>query len=124
MRDFWLDDYFPEISRGDQTLFSPVEEVAAMMREETALRMAIEPFPVPSDLTDWFLAAGWARPHLYLDPQVRAGISGFAVADQSTIARGLDRLKADLDSAAWHQRYGQRLTQQCYDAGYRFVLAR
>jgi hypothetical protein len=58
VRDFWLDDYFPEISRGDQTLFSPVEEVAAMMREETALRTAIEPFPVPSDLTDWFLAAG------------------------------------------------------------------
>jgi SAM-dependent methyltransferase len=28
VRDFWLDDYFPEISRGDETLFPPIEEVA------------------------------------------------------------------------------------------------
>jgi ubiquinone/menaquinone biosynthesis C-methylase UbiE len=122
--DFWLDDYFPEISLGDKTLFPPIEEVAAMIREETGLGAAIEPFPVPSDLTDWFLAAGWARPHLYLDPQVRAGISAFAVADQSAIARGLDRLHADLGSGAWFRRYGQVLTRQCYDAGYRFLVAR
>jgi ubiquinone/menaquinone biosynthesis C-methylase UbiE len=123
-RDFWLEDYLPDIGQGDEQLFPSIEFVAAMMEEETGLRTSINPFPLPSDLSDLFLAAGWARPELYLDPQVRAGISAFAVADQSRIAAGVDRLKADLASGAWLRRYGSVLKQRSYDAGYRFVLAR
>ena len=123
-RDFWLDDYLPDIGQGDEQLFPSIESVAAMMEEETGLRASIKPFPLPVDLSDLFLAAAWARPELYLDPQVRAGISAFAVMDQSRIAAGLGRLKADLASGSWHRRYGHVLTQKSYDAGYRFVAGR
>jgi ubiquinone/menaquinone biosynthesis C-methylase UbiE len=124
LQDFWLDDYFPDIRHGDEDLFPPIESVAAMMEQETGLRTAIEPFPLPFDLTDLFLAAGWARPELYLDPQVRAGVSGFAVADQSRIDRGVDRLRADLASGDWLKRYGQVLERTTYEAGYHFLAAR
>jgi hypothetical protein len=98
VRDLWLDDYFPDIGQGDEDLFPAIGSVAAMVEEETGLVSKILEFPLPPDLTDLFLAAGWARPHLYLDPQVRAGISAFAVADQAQIASGLHRLQNDLAS--------------------------
>ncbi len=125
LRDFWLDDYFPDIRQGDEEMFPPIESVAAMMEEEeTGLRATIKPFPLPFDLLDLFLAAGWARPELYLDPQVRAGISGFLVADQDRIAEGADRLKADLASGDWLRRYGHVREHKTYEAGYRFVVSR
>ena len=76
----WLDDYFPDISQADEELFPAIESVAAMIEEETGLSTTITPYPLPFDLMDLFAAAGWARPELYLDPQVRAGISAFAVS--------------------------------------------
>ncbi len=124
LQDFWLNDYFPEIRIGDEEMFPPVETLAAMVERETDLSAAISSFPLPRDLLDLFAAAGWARPELYLDPQVRAGISAFAVVDQTLIARGVERLKADRTSGDWHQRYGHLLGQQSYDAGYRFIIAR
>lgn len=124
MRDFWLNDYFPDIGQGDEGPFPAIESVAAMMEEETGLLTKILAFPLPYDLTDLFLAAGWARPHFYLDPQVRAGISAFAVADQGRIASGVQRLQDDLTSGDWLKRYGQILRQTSYEAGYRFVVAR
>ena len=33
---------------------------------------------LPHDLTDMFFAAGWRRPEIYLNPEVRAGISALA----------------------------------------------
>jgi ubiquinone/menaquinone biosynthesis C-methylase UbiE len=120
----WLDDYFPDISLGDEELFAAIESVAAMMAQETGLRATIKPFPLPFDLIDLFGAAGWARPEFYLDPQVRAGISAFAVRDQARIAEGADRLKADLASGDWLRRYGHVLEQKTYEAGYRFVVGR
>jgi ubiquinone/menaquinone biosynthesis C-methylase UbiE len=124
LKDFWLNDYFPEIGIGDEEMFPTIEFLAAMVEEETGMLANIHPFPLPSDLTDLFAAAGWARPHLYLDSRVRSGISAFAVADQGRIAVGVQRLQDDLNSGAWMKRYGSILDQAAYDAGYRFVIAR
>ena len=123
VRDLWLEDYFPEIGQGDQELFPPIASVAAMIEEETSLTTKVIAFPLPPDLTDLFLAAGWARPHVYLDLQVRAGISAFAVADQGRIAAGVERLRDDLNSGDWLKRYGQVLRQTSFEAGYRFIIA-
>jgi hypothetical protein len=49
-------------------------------------------------------------------------MSAFAVADQSRIAIGVDRLRADLDSGDWLKRYGLLAAEKTFDAGYRFVM--
>ncbi|MGO9062852.1 MAG: class I SAM-dependent methyltransferase [Candidatus Binataceae bacterium] len=120
-RDFWLFDYFPDIHKGDDEMFPPLESVAAMVEKETGLRSTVTAFALPRDMADLFAAAGWAGPELYLDPQVRAGMSGFAIADQSRIAIGVERLKADLASGAWFTRHGHLMARQTFDAGYRFI---
>jgi hypothetical protein len=35
----------------------------------------------------------------------------------------MERLRSDLDSGAWHDRYRELLAQESHDFGYRIILA-
>jgi SAM-dependent methyltransferase len=83
----------------------------------------IEPVPIPHDCLDGFYHAYWRRPEAYLDPQVRAGISAFAVMDPACMEEGLARLAADLESGAWRQRHADLLELDELDGGYRLLVA-
>ena len=67
------------------------------------------------------MLAAWRRPHLYLDPEVRAGISTFALADGGEVEAGVARLRADLESGRWEATYGALLERNELDLGYRFL---
>jgi hypothetical protein len=75
-------------------------------------------------LSDLFAASGWCKPEIYLDAQVRRGISTFAKIPPNELAIGLERLKADLDSGFWLEKYGNLLNQSKYDAGYRILATK
>lgn len=116
--NFWLtSSYFPEINELDDGRCPSVDEVARHLGECTVHHVAI-----PHDCTDGFLAAYWRRPEAYLDPNVRAGISGFALLNQDVVARGIGRLKADLDSGAWEQRFGHLCQFDTLDVCYRLLV--
>lgn len=117
---FWLTrDYFPDFVVADREMFPAMTEYSAAFGP--AFRVSIEPVPIPRDCIDGFLGAYWARPAAYLDPAVRAGISSFARWDHDA---GIAKLRADLDSGAWHSRNGHLLTADELDLGYRLVVAR
>jgi SAM-dependent methyltransferase len=82
----------------------------------------IEPVPIPHDCLDGFFHAYWRRPEAYLDPQVRAGISAFALMDPACVEEGLARLAADLESGAWRRRHADLLELHELDGGYRLVV--
>jgi SAM-dependent methyltransferase len=118
--DFWLSaDYFPEFSE------LPSERRAPGERRLTTLFdvRSIEPIAVPADCTDGFGAAYWNRPEAYLDPDVQAGMSSFAQLDDKTRTTKTDRLRHDLASGAWDEKYGYLRTLSEYDAGYRLLVA-
>lgn len=116
---FWLSrDYIPAFAEYDRRTFPRMEEYARLLGP--AARVEILPVPVPRDCVDGFLCAYWARPEAYLDPGVQAGISAFALND---CRAGLERLRADLASGAWHARYGLLLEHESQDLGYRLVVA-
>ena len=116
---FWLAaDYFPEIAAFDKLSMPPLERVASALGGD----VEIEIVPVPHDCEDGFLGAYWRRPHAYLDPNVRAGISGFALMDD--VGPGVAKLAADLEDGTWQRRHGQLLGQDAHDVGYRLVVAR
>ena len=79
---------------------------------------------IPHDCSDRFLAAFWRRPEAYLDPIVRAEISGFSLLNQDVVARGLAHLKADLESGAWEQQFGHIRELDRLDVCYRLVVAK
>ncbi len=76
------------------------------------------------DLTDMFFAAGWRRPEIYLNPDVRAGISALALADSSIVETGVNIPKEDLNSGQWDAKSGDIRQLREIDAGYRFLCAR
>ncbi|MFJ8632491.1 methyltransferase domain-containing protein [Streptomyces sp. NPDC093568] len=115
---FWLvRDYVPEAAAYDDTRAVPVDQLIDLLgggRQEPVLG--------PHDCIDGFGAAYWRRPHAYLDPRVRAGISMLAQTGDDTLTRGLTRLADDLRDGRWHSRYAELLTLEAIDVGYRIIV--
>jgi ubiquinone/menaquinone biosynthesis C-methylase UbiE len=118
----WLYDYFPWLWEDALRLLA-LNELAQMMQVNTHRRVETFPLLLPYDLSDLFAGAAWRRPEMYLKPEVRAGISSFAVADTSVIEQGVNSLAADLSNGQWDAKYGEirKLTE--IDLGYRLVRA-
>jgi SAM-dependent methyltransferase len=116
---FWLTEtYFPEIVALDRGRCPTVSDVARCLGDCT-----IDSIPIPHDCADGFLAAYWRRPEAYLDPTVRAGMSGFARLDPDIVARGVGRLRSDLESGAWERRFGHLRSLDALDVCYRLIVA-
>ncbi len=120
---FWLAEYFPTVWQESYRVFPPLDELAADLAEQTGWQVSSRPFLLPPDLVDMFAAAGWQRPALYLDPTVRAGMSAFALADQTAINQGVATLERDLQSGTWDHNHGSIRAYTAFDAGYRLVIA-
>jgi ubiquinone/menaquinone biosynthesis C-methylase UbiE len=121
---WWLADYFPFLWDDSFKFFLPIDELAEKIHTVTNRHMSIHTFELPHDLTDYFAAAGWRRPEIYLDPIVRSCISSFATVDRSIVEKGVNILRADLNSGEWDRKYGRLKTLNRLDLGYRFVLAK
>lgn len=116
---FWLvQDYFPEILAVDRRIFPSLEEIASVLGGDVEVR----PLPIPRDCRDGFLGAYWQRPHAYLQPAIRAAISAFA--DVPDAGSRLERLRLDLASGRWAERYAPLAPLEALDAGYRLVVGR
>jgi len=83
----------------------------------------VEPVPIPHDCRDGFLSAYWRRPHAYLDPRVRDGISIFRLLPSADVERAITRLREDLESGEWERRNAAILDREAMDLGYRLVVA-
>jgi SAM-dependent methyltransferase len=112
---FWLvNDYLPEILETDRRIFPSITSLASELG-----RGRVTDVPIPHDCRDGFLGAYWRRPQEYLNADVRQAISTFSkVTDAKT---GLERLRRDHASGAWHERYRDLLTRDTLDVGYRLI---
>ncbi|MCB0641315.1 MAG: class I SAM-dependent methyltransferase [Phaeodactylibacter sp.] len=97
MLGYWLNAYFPKML-ADSIRQMPQETAILEALKTAGLEMLDkEAYFVQDDLEDLFLYAGKNRPHLYLDPQVRKGISSFSdLANQLEVQQGLQCLEEDL----------------------------
>ena len=120
----WFALYFPSIWESTFSLFPSVTILGDELATLTSRRVNISPLLIPWNLEDRFMGAGWRRPEMYLDPDIRASMSGFALADQAAVADGLKRLSEDLESGSWQIQNANLTTQLEIDWGYRFLIAR
>lgn len=117
-REFWLlRNYLPEVAERELDL--PSVDVAVRGLGPGAVVTAV---PVPHDCIDGFFAAYWRRPHAYLDPAVRAGISGLALLGPAVVERAMGRLASDLDDGTWGRQHSDLGEQSEFDARYRLVV--
>ena len=116
---FWLfADYLPEAAAFDQAHSVPLAVLTASLPGAR-----VEPLPIPADCTDGFAAAFWRRPQMYLQPDVRAGISVLARLGEAALTEGLAALARDLETGAWAARHRHLLALPELDVGYRLVVA-
>jgi SAM-dependent methyltransferase len=115
---FWFfQDYIPEAMWPQPTKPIEVEAVAEAIGADR-----VEVVPVPADCIDGFNWAFWRRPHAYLDPEVRACMSGLALLDDELVAERMTRLRADLENGSWEARHGRLLDRDAIDGGFRLVV--
>jgi SAM-dependent methyltransferase len=117
-RTFWLwKEYVPAAavaSAASELSIQQVVDVVGADRVETVL--------VPHDCSDGFGPAYWRRPAAYLDPDMRACISGLARLPRQDLDPGLERLRQDLDSGAWQTRHRDLRNLDAIDAGLRLIV--
>lgn len=122
--EYWFAEYFPTLHQRSFKTLPPIDEVAAILASGKDWEVGITPFPLPHDLIDLFREAAWRRPELYLDEMFRANNSGLSLANPAVVDDGLSRLRDDLKSGAWDQRYGDLRRKNVLDAGFRFISCR
>ena len=116
---YWLvRDYLPEMGVKDEPRFPPLEVVA-----EALGGADIVPVPIAHDCADGFLCAWWKRPLAYLDDDVRANISTFALLDPAEVAEAMERLERDVADGTWAERNAELLAHDEADFGYRLLVA-
>ncbi len=115
LNDFWLAREYLVTWRPEDRKLGDVEEHLGLTRTQAV--------PIPHDCRDGFLGAYWRRPHAYLDPAVRAGISLCRLLPQADVDEAIDRLRADLESGEWERRHADLLDRDALDIGFRLWIA-
>jgi SAM-dependent methyltransferase len=117
---FWLfTDYVPETCALALARPPSPEVVADVLGADV-----VETVPVPADCVDGFNVAYWCRPERYLEPEVRACMSGLAMLPEPLVAQRMERLRADIADGSWHARHGHLARRDSYDGGFRLVVRR
>ncbi|EFC81669.1 hypothetical protein FrEUN1fDRAFT_5206 [Parafrankia sp. EUN1f] len=96
-----------------------IERIQAVLGGATT----VSPVPVPADCVDGFTEAFYNRPERFLDPSVRGCQSAWGFVDPVTADRGLARLRSDLESGAWDERYGEPRRQPTFVGALRLITA-
>jgi SAM-dependent methyltransferase len=118
-RELWVvSEYVPEVGVMERGRFLPVAEVAERLGADRVAR-----FEIPFDFRDGYQAAFWRRPEAYLDPQIRAASSTFAVLPRTIVEPAMARLRADLESGVWADRHRDLLDAEAMDYGHRLIVA-
>lgn len=108
MKLYWLSHYFPNLIADSCKTMQSFAEIRTHLLDVGFANVIQEPFFVTNDLQDLFLQSGKYRPEIYLDKNVRAGISSFQLAnDLLEIENGLTQLENDLYSGRVQQIINQ-----------------
>jgi SAM-dependent methyltransferase len=111
----WLTrDYIPE--------FHGLRWGPTLAERAAAIGARPQPVAIPWDCIDGFLHAYWRRPEAYLDDRLRRGSSVWERLGPEVEARAMAKLRADLDSGAWHERNAELLELEELDLGYRLLV--
>jgi SAM-dependent methyltransferase len=115
----WQLDYLAEGLEVERPCFGSIDDVAAALGGRTR----IETISTPADCRDGFFEAFWNRPEALLDPEVRASQSMWELLDEAVEERIVERLRADLESGLWDERYGSLREMESFEGSLRLVIS-
>jgi len=115
----WLAEYVPELFAAERARYPAISHITGLLGGTST----VTEVPVPADCVDGFMEAFYARPERLLDPAVRQSQSGWGFIGAAAAGRGVDRLRADLASGAWDERYGALRRQPEFTGSLRLICA-
>jgi ubiquinone/menaquinone biosynthesis C-methylase UbiE len=97
MKGYWLNHYFPKMLSVSIQQMPSFEIIKKALIENRFKNIKTEAYFIKPDLQDLFLYAGKERPELYLNAQVRYGISSFsALSNKKEVEQGLHEIEDDI----------------------------
>jgi SAM-dependent methyltransferase len=118
-RELWIvEEYVPAVGVMERARFPTIADLVQLLEAHTVRR-----FEIPFDFADGYQAAFWRRPEAYLDREVRAASSTFAVLSDEIVEPAMERLRVDLDSGVWADRHRDLLAAESMDYGHRLIIA-
>jgi SAM-dependent methyltransferase len=115
---FWLADYAPELMEAERRRYPTLDAIGDALGGGATIRVV----PVPRDCLDGFTEAYFARPEAFLLEDTRRSQSAWGFVDDAVQARVVERLRTDLDSGAWDERYGSWRRQDSFEGALRLVV--
>lgn len=101
MLGYWLNHYFPKMMSASVQQMPSQSEIINAMEAAGFKDIFAERYFIQPDLQDQFLYVGKQNPKLYLDKNIRNGISSFShLAHQEEVQKGLTQLEKDIASGA------------------------
>ena len=120
MKAYWLHHYFPTMMQRAEKIMTSSEIISQTLSSVGFTNIRIDKFFVTNEVEDWFLQAGKYRPEIYLDAQVRAGISTFALENnRDDIEVGCQKLQKDINSGEINKIIA---SYQCDVGDYAFLV--
>lgn len=121
MMHYWLNEYFPNALRSSYVQMPKISDVIKCLKQAGFRINGIESFLIQPDIQDFFLYSGKHKPHIYLSPNVRAGISTFTnLASIEEVREGCIKLEKDINIG----RINEVMESYSSDLGdYLFIVA-
>ncbi|WP_129843283.1 methyltransferase domain-containing protein [Streptomyces sp. RFCAC02] len=102
VRDFWLYEYAPLVLDTEARRYPALADITGALGGTAT----VERVPIPADCTDGFNEAYYGRPERLLEPGARLACSAWSFVGRDVQEQYIDRLRRDLDSGRWDERYG------------------
>ncbi len=103
MQGYWLNHYFPQMLADSMAQMPSWEAISSAAKQAELALVKTEAYEIHDQLEDHFLYVGKNRPDLYLEPEIRQGISSFSdLSRQEEVKEGLARLREDISTDAVH----------------------
>lgn len=97
MTGYWLNHYFPKMMKDSMTKMPSFSTIESKLKQNGFVISETETYLIKPDLKDLFLYSGKHNPNLYLNNQVRQGISSFSqIANKNEVRQGLKALNTDI----------------------------
>lgn len=115
---FWMTQrYFPEIKQIDSRIFPRFDVI-----EEILGPMKRVPVSIPSDCSDGFGSAYWARPDAYLSEDRRLAMSTFNKISKKDLELGLNLLCREIKDGTWDLLFGHLKKLNELDLGFYILV--
>lgn len=117
---FWNAEYFSEVIEVEKARYPSIDYI----KNSLGGHCKVIPVPIPLDCKDGFQEAFYGRPEAFLDKQVRLSQSAWGFISDEKQEEIVGRLRVDLESGAWDEKYGHFRTQPTFTCALRLIVSK